>query len=200
MTNLIPKRAIELSIEGGWKLIALPKRGIIRGWYYLRGLYRGIKENVLLRLEIAKVVDALADASSERSLSGSTYVTGTHTTSKSTGESLLIRKLNRTLKPLNLDGLANDLGITREGVTRLIWLLGDARDTNNGLERYSKETIIRVKNALYEERILKQTTTPLDFQPSWTKSELLLTKKQWRASVYGIQRMVERSVVNATAI
>lgn len=53
---------------------------------------------------------------------------------------------------------------------------------------------------LLEERILRQTTTPLDFQLSWTKKELLAMNKPWRVSDYGIRIMDVPSVVNATAI
>ena len=121
-------------------------------------------------------------------------------TSKNTEESSVTKKHNNVSKPLNLNGLANTLGITKEGVTRLIWLLEDARSIKDGSGQYSSETISLVKNALLKERILKQTTSLLDSPLSWTKKESQHTSKQWRVKDYGIKTMDAPFVVNVIGV
>lgn len=110
-------------------------------------------------------------------------------TLKNMGKFLLMRKSKKISEPLNLDGLANVLGITKGGVTRLIWLLEDVQNTKDGSGQYSSETISLARNALLKERILKQTTFPLDTPPLLKKNELQLTKEQWHVSDYGIKVM-----------
>lgn len=177
-------------------LKALPKRATIVIWLSLKDIFRGIKEKIGNLAESVIFVIAIQKYISIK-LSKPLYVASTTGTLKNTDVSLQMKKVVQTLKYLNLDGLANKLGITKEGVTRLIWLLGDARNTNNGSEPYSSEMILLVKNALLKERILKQTTFLLDSQPSLMKKESQHTSKHWNVKDYGIQRMVAHSVVNA---
>lgn len=177
-----------------------PKGAIIRLWRSLKEIYLGIKEDVSLRLEVAKVVASLTTGYPERSLITSTSVTDTDGTLRSSAVCSAMQKLMNDYEHLNLNGLAEDLGITKEGVQRLIWLCADASDIKGGSRKYSPEMITHVRNALYAERILKQTTFRLASLQSWTKKELPLTKLQWLAPDYGIRTMGVPSVVNATAI
>lgn len=126
------------------------------------------------------------------------YAPGIIGTLKSMAGFFQTKKQRGISKLLNLNGLANELGITKEGVIRLIWLLEDARSTNNGSEVYSSETILRVKNALLKERILKQTTTRLDSPLLWMKKESQPTSRRWCVKDYGIKIMVEPYVKSAT--
>lgn len=174
------------------RLISFPKRATIKVWY-------GIKENVLRRLEVAWLVGDLTAVFSKRKSSASTYAINTITTLRSMDISLATKKLENSLKHHSLNGLANELGITKEGAQRLIWLFADARDTNNGSEKYSEKTILLVKNALFAERILKQTTIQFASPLLWMKNELPPTKWQWRVNDYGIKKMAEPFVGNATA-
>lgn len=158
----------------------------------------GIRVSVLRRFGLALRADAQVEGLHDISHSTLTSATATDTTSKLTAASLARMKQELSSIELDLNGLADDLQITKEAVQRLIWLLDDARDTNNGLERYSPETITHVKNALYAERILKRITIQPALQPSWMKSELPATNRQWRVNDYGIRPMAAPSVVNAT--
>lgn len=167
-------------------------------WNKIKRKSRGIKENVLLRLGSARFVAYLTRGYSFSENSASTYATGTISSLRATDVSSAIQRLERTLESLNLNGLAKELGITKEGVQRLIWLLGDARSTRNGSGQYSRETISRVKSALLEERILKQTTILLDSQLSLMKKELEPTNQHWRVKDYGTSGMVEPFVNSAT--
>lgn len=138
----------------------------------LRDWLRGIKGNVLLRLEVARLAADLTDEYFERGRSRSTSATATTTTLNTTAAFSAMQKLKQNSPLHSLDGLANKLGITKEGALRLIWLCADALDTNSGSEKYSEETITLVKNALFVERILKQTT--LNFY------DLILTAGRYR--------------------
>jgi hypothetical protein len=182
------EQAIKEAVE---KIAAFPKRDIIRQWF------RGIKENVLRQYENVRLARLLTDVYS--STTGTSSATATTTTFDATAVSSAIQKLAADSEHLSQSGLAADLGITREGVQRLIWLCADAQDTSNGSKTYSEETITRVKNALYAERILKQTTFRFASPQSLMKNELLPTKQQWRVNGYGISPTVARSVVNAIA-
>lgn len=182
--------AIEQAIEG---LIAFPKRATIKVWY-------GIKVSGLRLYGVVKrVVDRIRGYSNQENMA-STYAISTITTLQPMDVFLAIKKLEKNLEHLNLSGLANDLGITKEGVMRLIWLCADARNINNGSEPFSSEMISLVKNAVLRERILKLTTIPLDSQRLWMKKESEPTKMQWRVNGYGIQKMGAHYVGSATAI
>ena len=198
MTN----EAIKLAIEkGGYKLrlIVLPKGATIVLWLCQKAQFLGIKVNALHRLENAMLVVCLMHEFTITQNLGSTLATGTTGILKSTDISLAIKKVNKILEHRSLSGLANDLGITKEGVQRLIWLLGDAQNTRNGSELSSSKMTSLVRNAILRERILKLTTIQFDLQPLLTKKELTPTSEQWRVNAYGIKRMGEPYVGNVTA-
>lgn len=193
------KEIIQKAIQGGWNyLIAIPKADTILIWLHQKAQYLGIKESVLNRLENVMLAAILAHASSL--VKSTTTMSAINTTgiSNSMDISLAIQRLQKNLKQLNLDGLAKSLGIIKESVTRLIWLLGDVRNTSNGSGLYSSEMTSLVRNAVLKERILKQTITPLDFQSSWTKKESEPTSKQWRVNDYGIKKMEGHFVGSVT--
>lgn len=182
-----------------YKWNTLPKRATILLWILLKDTFRGIKESVLNRYEDAIFARAFQKSISTQNLESSSVVS-TIGMLKNMDVSYLITKLRKDLELHNLDGLARELGITKEGVRRLIWSLGAVLGTKNGSEIYSSETILLVKNALQKERILKQTITLLDFQPLLTKKILVPMNKQWRVNGYGIKVMDAPCVVNAIAI
>lgn len=188
---------IEQVIEG---LLALPKRAIIHIWHIQKDTYRGIKASVLHLCESVMLVIHPTNESSLLRNTESTYATSTTSILKSTDVFLAIKKLEKILEQRNLNGLEKSLGITKEGVMRLIWLLEGVRHTRNGSGVYSSETISLVKSALLKERILKQTTFRYDFQQLWTKKKSQPTKRRWLVNGYGIRKMDAHSVVNATAI
>lgn len=174
------EQAIKKAIEGGWK--ELPKRDTI--------------DTCLGNATFAKATPKFTSIQKLEHWFA-VNITGT---SKSLEEYFLMKNVKKISKLLNLNGLANDLGITKEGVTRLIWLLDDVRNTKHGSEAYSSETISLVKNALLKERILKQTTTLLDLQPSLTKNESQPTSKEWTVKDYGIKTMEGHFVESAIEV
>lgn len=191
------EQAIKIAIEF---LIELPKGDTIVLWLNKKARLLGIRESVMHHLESVMLVALLTKEFSKHESMGSTYVTATTTNLLSTEVFSQMNRLEKTLQHLNLSGLANRLGITKEGVTRLIWWLEGVLATRSGSERYSQEMITLVGNALLEERILKQTITQLDLQPLLTKKESQLTKQHLIAYGYGIQKMDAHYVVSATGI
>lgn len=179
---------------------ALPKRATIVICRLLKDLYLGTRGRGLHLFGRVLDADDQTVEFSNRKSTVSTSVTVTTGTLRCTDISYLMKRLNSDLSLLNPSGLADTLGITKEGATRLIWLCVDARNTSNGSSKYSAETILRARNALYVERILKQTTSPYALLPSWMKKELPPTKQPWYPTAYGIRTMVAPYVVNATAI
>lgn len=166
-------------------------------WLIKKAQSLGIKVSVLHRLENALLVDYLTRESISTKNTVTTSATNTTGILKSTDIFLAIQKLNKSLDNRNLNGLAKRLGITKEGVQRLIWLLGDVQNTRNGLGLSLSEMISLVRNAVLRERILKQTTTLLNTRLSLMKKELQLTRKQLIVPAYGIQKTGERYVGNA---
>lgn len=190
-------------MENAIKLFTLlPKGGTILLWVVEKAKLLGIKGSVLNRLENVMLVELLTREFLWPKSMDSMSVTSTIGTLKATDVFLAEKNLNKILKQLNLNGLAKELGITKEGVQRLIWLLGDVQNIRNGSGIYSSETILLVKNALQKERILKQTITPLDSQLLWMKKESLPTNRRWRVNDYGIKTMDGHfvgSVIEVTA-
>jgi len=188
---------IEQAIE---KMIQLPKRATIVLWLHLKGISRGIRGSELRRFVGVELAKRRAKEYFATTNMTSTSATDTTCNLKLTDIRSAIKKLDKDLERLNLDGLAKDLGITKEGAMRLIWLFADVRNTKDGSGKYSKETISLVKNAVLEERILKLTTIPSGFQPLLTKKKLRPTSKHWKMHGYGIRKMDERSAVNVTVV
>lgn len=182
--------AIKLAIEKGVKL------GL---WVTKKVQFLGIKGNVLHRLENAMLVIYLTNESFITGSSAITLATGTSTNLKNSDVFLTIQKLKAISDDPNQNGLAKHLGITREGVQRLIWSLEGALNISNGSELSSLEMTSLVRNAVLKERILKQTTTLLNTQLSLTKKELKPTSRLWIVPAYGIQKMEGHYVGNVTA-
>lgn len=111
-----------------------------------------------------------------------------------------LKKLVSDLESRNLNGLANELGITKEGVHRLIKLLDGVQHTKNGSGQYSSETISLVKDAVLKERILKQTTIQFASPQLWTKIKSQPTSKHWKMNAYGMKVTDAPCVVNVTGI
>lgn len=193
---MIPKKAIEKAISGLYRKV-LPFLYI---WYAVIGLSRGIKVSELRLYASARLVLREVAECSEIANTTSTSATATPTTFDATAVFSAIQRLKTDYGLLNLDGLANDLGITKADVTTLIKLCADAPVTRDGSRQYSPETITLVKNALFAARISKQTTSQYALPPSWMKNELSVTSKQWPRSAYGMSRMAAPSVVNVTAM
>ena len=181
-------------------LLAFPKGDTILLWLSKKVQSLGIKGKYITHANDVMLVALMVKTYSNPKNTTSSFATSTIGNLKSTDILSAMRKLEKNLEHLNLSGLANSLGTTKEGVQRLIWLLEDARNTNNGSEVYSSETISLVRNALLKERILKQTTILLDSPLSWTKKESLPTSRQWKMNDYGIKTMDEPFVVNVTGI
>ncbi len=188
------EKAIQKSIEG---LKELPRYATIVIWLNIKAIYRGTKVKGLNLLENAMHVVGLTPVYSLHESSTTQSAINTTGTLNYMVVSSLRKKLKQTP---NVHSLAKDLGITKEGVHRLIWLLGDVRNTKNGSGQYSSETISLVRSALQKERILKQTTSQFATPLSLTKNESQLTNKDWGVKGYGISTMGEHYVVNATGI
>src|SRR3990167_1435892 len=141
------KNAIKLAIEGGWKLKVLPKGDTIVLWLLQKVRFLGIKVGVLQQLESAIFARVLLRSISTGNSTLSSAEDTTGTSLNMAGFSQM-KKLVKNLELPNLNGLAKELGITKEGVQRLIWLLGDVRNTKDGSGAYSSETISLVRSAV----------------------------------------------------
>lgn len=176
---------IKKAIEGGWK--ELPKGDTIdlcQG--YMES--RGIRVKNMPSQEL--VIFALANQKfTSIKVLKSLFAQGITGILRNMVTFFQMKRLVKNLKLHNQNGLAEKLGITKGGVSRLIWLLDDVRNTKNGSGQFSSEMISLVRDALLKERILKQTTSLLDMQPSLTKNESQPTNKQWRVSGYGMKVM-----------
>jgi hypothetical protein len=117
------------------------------------------------------------------------YATSTTSNSTNTVDFSAMKKLMQDLESHNLSGLANELGITKEGVHRLIKLLDGVPLTKNGSGQYSSETISLVRDAIQKERILKQTTIQFASPRLWTKTKSQPTSKHWKMNAYGTKVM-----------
>jgi hypothetical protein len=157
--------------------------------------FRGIREKLLQYQKSVIFVIKLAVGFISIKDSVTTYATDTPTNLKYTDILSVMKKLEDTSE-INL--LARELGITKEGVHRLIWLLGDVQNIKDGSGQYSSETISLVKNALLRERILRQTTIQLNFQPLWINTKLQPTNKHWIANNYGMKIMEGHFVASVT--
>lgn len=166
-------------------------------WLNIKALFRGIKVSLSHLYGNAKRAVSQIGRFFSGKNSASTYAVGTIGTLESSDILLVIKKLEQVLENPSLNGLAKDLGITKEGVLRLIWSLGGVQNIKDGSGAYSSEMISLVRNAVLKERISRQTISLLDLQPSLMKEESQLTNKQWRVNVYGTKIMAGHCAVNA---